>query len=368
MSIARREPFNPMSMAPLRVWLYLIFRAGGVKRPYFRRLEQALIASALTALPRWLEWALFGFRIARTQITKPPVIILGFPRSGTTHLHNLLSQDPELGYCSNYQAAIPFCLLGGDRLKRKLTSQVPENRGIDNVSADLDLPQEEVFAVALHSHRSFTHALTFPSLMPEFYRKYVLMDADESEVGAWRNAYMNVVKKATYMHGGKRIVQKATPNLSRIPEIMDMFPGACYIHIVRNPYELYPSYIHMLSTLIDMYRMQDFESDELEAYAVDMYQKSMRKYISERSLIPPERFIEVRFEDLRQDPLKQLQRIYQRFGLDWEKAGASIENYVRSLSSYRQNQYNPNPHVRRQVDEHWKFAVDEWNYSNQSGY
>ena len=254
--------------------------------------------------------------IARTPITKPPIIILGFPRSGTTHLHNLLAQDPEHGYCSNYQAAIPFCLIGGDRLKKKLASRVPENRGIDNVSADLDLPQEEGFAIAMHTHRTVTHGLTFPSLMPELHRKYVLMDAPVSEVQAWRKAYMHVVRKATYIHGGKRVVQKSPPNLARIPQIMAMFPGAYYIHIVRNPYDPYPSYMHLLDTLIASYRMEDYDAHELEGRAVQMYRNVMRKYMAERSLIPNDRFIEVRFEDLRRNPLGEVERIYRHFALD----------------------------------------------------
>ena len=361
--MAQREEFNPMSMAPLRVWLRLIAKAGGVKRPWWGRLRQALVTSAITAIPRSLEWALYGIPINRTQITKPPIIILGFPRSGTTHLHNLLAQDPELGYCSNYQAAIPFCLVGGDRLKRLLASKVPENRGIDNVAADLDLPQEEVFAVAMHTHRSFAHGLTFPSLIPELHRSFVMMDAPEAEIQAWRKAYMHVVRKATYMHGGKRVVQKATPNLARIPQIMDMFPGAYFLHIIRDPYEVYPSYMHMLTTLIKSYRMEDCDFDEIETRAVDMYKNIMGKYMADRSLIPENRFAEIRFEDLRRDPLGEIERVYRQFDLDWEKARPSMAEYLQTLRAYKQNNYAPDPRVRLQVDMHWKFVVDAWDYS-----
>lgn len=106
-----------------------------------------------------------------------------------------MAHDPDLGYCSNYQAAIPFCLIGGERLKRRLASRVPENRGIDSVAADLDLPQEEVFALAMHSNRSSAHGFTFPSLMPELHRKYVLMDAPNADVKAWRKGYLHVIKR-----------------------------------------------------------------------------------------------------------------------------------------------------------------------------
>ncbi len=331
--MAEQQEFNPMSMAPLRVWWRLIRQVGGVDKRYRGRLKQALITSAVTAVPRTLETVVFGLPVARTRIAKPPIIILGFPRSGTTYLHNLLAHDPSLGYCSNYQAAIPFCLVGGDWLKRKLASQTPDNRGIDNVAADLDLPQEEVFALAMHSHRSYTHALTFPSLAPELHRRYVLMEGSAREVQAWRKGYMGVVKKSTYMHKGKRVVQKATPNVARVPQMMDMFPGAYYIHIMRNPYDLYPSYMHMVSTLTRSYCMENYDQDALEARLVRMYTTMMKKYMKDRALLPEDRFAEVLFEDLRADPLGELERIYRHFGLDWYSAKPPIAAYQATLSS-----------------------------------
>ena len=198
----------------------------------------------------------------------------------------------------------------------------------------------------------------------ELHRKYVLMEASDAEVRAWRRGYMKVVKKATYMHGGKRVVQKATPNLGRLPQIMEMFPGAYYIHIVRNPYDLYPSYMHMLSTLTRSYTMEDYDPAELEAGAVRMYQRIMQNYLRDRSSIPSDRFIEMRFEDLRRNPVGEIGRIYRSFDLDWERAEPPIAAYAATLSSYKQNQYGPDPRVREQVDAHWRFAVDEWNYGS----
>lgn len=143
---------------------------------------------------------------------------------------------------------------------------------------------------------------------------------------------------------------------------MDMFPGALYIHIVRNPYELYPSYIHLLSTLTRNFGMQDITPRELEDGAVLMYQRIMRKYLSERHLIPDDRFVEIRFEDLREDPLGILERVYRHLGLNWENAQSAIAAYAATLSSYRQNRYPDGEHVQRQVDAHWGFAVEEWQY------
>ena len=47
---------------------------------------------------------LFGRRIARQPLHPEPVFILGHPRTGTTHLHNLLALDPAFAFCSTFHA------------------------------------------------------------------------------------------------------------------------------------------------------------------------------------------------------------------------------------------------------------------------
>ena len=57
-----------------------------------------LATSAVLAPYRFVERIRFDPVVRRTPIEHPPVFILGHFRSGTTHLHNLLGQDPSLGY------------------------------------------------------------------------------------------------------------------------------------------------------------------------------------------------------------------------------------------------------------------------------
>ena len=44
---------------------------------------------------------------------KDPVFIIGHWRSGTTFIHNVLSQDSQFGYCSTYQTVFPHLMLCG---------------------------------------------------------------------------------------------------------------------------------------------------------------------------------------------------------------------------------------------------------------
>ena len=63
-----------------------------------------------------------------------PVFIVGYWRSGTTHLHNVLSQAPQFGYVSPLAAGLPWDVLGIVRALRPLLERVlPSDRYVDNV-------------------------------------------------------------------------------------------------------------------------------------------------------------------------------------------------------------------------------------------
>ena len=54
--------------------------------------------SSVLAIPAFLEWLVFYVPIKRTKIKKDPVYIVGYWRSGTTFLQNLLTRDPQFGW------------------------------------------------------------------------------------------------------------------------------------------------------------------------------------------------------------------------------------------------------------------------------
>ena len=76
---------------PLRSLLRLLRRYD--VDPKYRKLARSrVIFSLLTAPFRIWERVRYGATLRRTHITQPPVFLLGFGRSGTTHLHNLFWQ------------------------------------------------------------------------------------------------------------------------------------------------------------------------------------------------------------------------------------------------------------------------------------
>ena len=90
-----------------------LLRRHSVDQRFRKRARARLVTAALVEPLRAWERLRYGGLLRRTVIAPEPVFLLGYGRSGTTHLHNLLWKDPQFGVVSNYQATTqPFALAG----------------------------------------------------------------------------------------------------------------------------------------------------------------------------------------------------------------------------------------------------------------
>lgn len=357
--------FQINAMAPLRTWGRLIWENGGVAYPYWGKLARILLPTTLAFPLRLVERWCYGRRVAQTTIDKPPLIILGFARSGTTHLHNLLYQDPQYGTISTFQAVMPtFFLMGRGWLKPLLAKSMPSSRPMDAVAVSLDMPQEEELAIANTCHLSTVHQLSFPQETRTYFEKYTMMQGlTDKELSRWEQTYMEILRKATLDNNGRQMVLKSPTNMGRISHLLRIFPEAKFVHIIRNPYRVYQSIMHMFRTLLPIHQLQPFDESDIEEYVLHSYRVTMQQYLKDRALIPEENFAEVRFEDLDRCPLEEMERIYAQLALpDWERAQRHINNYIQTLSNYRKNRFSMVQSMSDRISREWQFALDGWGY------
>ncbi len=354
------------AFASFSVWLRLLWQNKGVERPYSRRLLFVLLISFLSTPLRWYERLRYGRQVKNHPIHPEPVFILGYGRSGTTHLHNLLCQDTALGYVTTFQALGPdFFLIGQGRLKKILAQSLPATRPMDNVTVALDAPQEEELPVAGASIYSFLHHLSFPKQSRTYFNRFVLFqNVNAPTRQKWRTHYLHVLKKASFHMGGKPLVLKNPLNMARLPELLHLFPQAKFIHIIRNPYVVYTSINHMYDKLLPPHQLQTISDAEVRANILYFYQETMQAYLRDRALIPPENLVEIRFENLEANPLGEMEKIYQTLKIgDFSLAKPIMESYLNKLSEYRKNRYATSDTAVKIVNDHWRFAVDEWGYA-----
>ena len=353
------------SLAPLGVWLRLIADNGGVPPRYWGKLARVLMISALAAPLRVAERVSYGpSKMARVKIDEPPVYIQGFGRSGTTHLLNLLAQDPAFGVVSTFQAvAAPMFLTCRGRLERFFARGVPATRPMDNMAVSLDLPQEEEVALANTSHLSWVHHLTFPRRARAYLTRYATMRLPKADMARWERAYLDVLRKATVASEGRRLLLKSPTNLGRTGELLRLFPDAKFIHIVRNPYVVFASMKNLYRKMLPICQLDEAEPEDLAATILDSYAAMMKQFMADRESIPAGNLAEVRFEDLERAPAEELERLYGELSLPgWTAAREPINDYLGTLSSYRKNAHDIDQETIDAVDREWGFAVEEWGY------
>lgn len=364
MAGSRRSQPHLFATSPLPLWWSLIRAYGGVQPRYWGRFAGILATSALTVPLRLAERVRHGRRVARTEIRQPPIFIQGYARTGTTHLHNIMAHDPNLGYVSTFHAvASPFYLISRGWLESRIAGRIPSKRPMDNVAISLDLPQEEEVALAGVSRFSSVHQLSFPGHAGEIVAKMGGMRLNEAEMEEWRKAYMGVVRKATLACGGRRLVLKTPANLGRTALLLQMFPGAKFISIVRDPWVVFASNRKLYRTMVPMNQLQDVDWDEFEASVLSNYTDMTRRWMHDRASIPEGDLIEVHFEDIESDAMGVMARIYSTLGLPgWDRARGPIAEYLGTLSGYRKNRYRFDRSLIDTVEREWGFAAREWGY------
>ncbi|HWB14155.1 MAG TPA: sulfotransferase [Pirellulales bacterium] len=187
-----------------------------VVRPrYGLRCLSAVGASVANSIHSRIEQQAFG-RCLPQQTIPPPLFILGHWRSGTTYLHNLLSQDDRFAFPNLYQVLYPHTFLTTEAVNARLMSfLVPRTRfGIDNVAISWAAPYEDEFAIAIMSGLSPYVTMALPRKQPYYDRFLTLRDASPDELIHWRATLTSFLKKLTWKHGRPLILKVARPHLS----------------------------------------------------------------------------------------------------------------------------------------------------------
>jgi hypothetical protein len=294
----------------------------------------------------------------------PPLFVLGVWRSGTTHLHNLLGQDDRFAYPSTYQALYPHTFLTTEKRNARLVEFfLPKKRPQDNVAMGVREPQEDEFALCSLTGRAWPLSWAFPRRAGHYGRYLTLREAEASEVAEWKAAMTWLVRKLSFKHG-RPLVLKSPGHTCRIRLLLDLFPQAKFVHIRRNPYDVFRSTRHLVRTVAPWWALQRPDYRDLEERALRQYREVYDVFFEERGLIPKGRFHEVGFEELEADPVGQLRGVYEALGLpDFGHVEATLRGYLAAIAGYRKNTLPElSADWRSRVAREWRRCFDEWGY------
>ena len=310
-------------------------------------------------------------KVTETTLQKDPIFVLGHWRSGTSFLQYLLGQDPQFGYLSKFQAIFPELFLTAEHLFKPLVKKISKSLSTRDQVKDIsvnwnwDSPSElDIAITAIGSPASPHWGHTFPNNHTYYFRKYLfLQEASQKDRQQWKEVYDYLIKKLAVHYNNKQILIKSPGNTARVRYLLEMYPNAKFVYIHRNPYEVYYSNIKLWNVLLDNLSFQDFDRSQLESIILDNYTNLLQSYLTDRDLIPEGNLTELRLEDLTEQPIDELSKIYDNLGLDgFYKMRPKVEAFLSQQTKGSGSNYDITDEMKKTIDKHWKFSFNEWPY------
>ena len=347
--------------------LFGLLLRNGVSLKYVPRLLMTVLINLINLPFRIYERIFINPRISAREPGKAPVFIIGHWRSGTTHLHNILCRDPQMGYTSTYQSVFPdtlFSWLGRFLFEGFARLLIPGKRAGDNVRLGTRLPQEEEFALGDKTPVCFYYFWMFPRRILEYYDRFVRMNGLSSKSReSWRSDYRLLLAKALRDTGRARFLSKNPPNTGRIRFILETFPDAKFIHIHRNPVEVFLSTRNFFRKMMPHLQLQTVNEERLENDIFEVYKMLMHDFVEQRSEIPKGQLAEVSYSDLEERPMAMIREIYETLGLQgFEEAKPGFRSYLEQMEDYKKNKHEIGSELQERIEREWAFAFKEWGY------
>jgi hypothetical protein len=304
-------------------------------------------------------------KINNTKISKHPIFIIGHWRSGTTYIHNLMSQDKKFSYPTTFQTIAPAVFLNFEKLiKPIVVSSLPPTRPMDHIELNADYPQEDEYGIGNLSPYSYYNGWCFPKNRDFYYNFVTMNNTKPHHIKQWKKIYLYFLKKVTVYNNGKQLILKNPSNLGRVKYLLELFPNAKFVHIYRNPYHTFFSKSHNIEKEMTLYCLQKPASKEdFELAMVNQYKKMYENYFNDKKLIAKGNLVEVKYEDLIKDPYKVIKKIYKELKLSGFVAiETKLKNYIKTQKNIKTASYNISKKEKEKIYNYFKETIDLWGY------
>jgi hypothetical protein len=257
---------------------------------------------------------------------KPPVVITGLQRTGTTLLHRLLAADPSLRALASWEALNPAPLPGrsgdrrlaqAERAERALRYLAPDFFAVHPVEAHA--PEEDVLLL----DQSFRSTVPEATLRVPTYARWL---EDQDQRPAYETMRSLLLLLSRQRGGDRRWVLKTPHHLEWLDTLFAVFEGARIVWTHRDPVTTIASFCSMIAHGRGVF------SDDVDPIEIGREWSRKVARMVDRALETRTRhesaFIDVFYDDLVADPMKEVARIYEALG---EPLEAPAESAMRAL-------------------------------------
>jgi Sulfotransferase family len=296
--------------------------------------------------------------ILNQQINQP-VFILGLPRSGTTLLHTLLAADPDHRAPLCWEVMWPSP--PGEnrererirRASRSLASLLWLAPTFDHVHAiGAELPQE---CVSLMTPSFLSDQFDTMYNVPS-YRSWFL----EQDLQPAYEFHRRFLQHLQQRKKALRWILKAPTHLFALPALLSIYPDARFVQTHRDPTEAIAS-VSSLITILRRIFSDVVDPRKVAREAWRYWAEAMAKFLRDRDRsLPSERICDVKYADIRHDPMDAVRYIYTYFG--WPFSTAAEQCIEKSLRSQPREQngfhrYRPSQFKLDMMDREQDFGA-----------
>jgi len=307
-----------------------------------RGLQRDRIVDSLVARLRAQDWFRRFPEILDEELGAP-LVIVGLARTGTTRLHRLLAQDPEVTTAAWWEVRSPSP--PGDGPADAPDPRIAEARAaVEAILASSPVmaaihPWDALGAdeeIMLLEHAFLSHVPESSGNVPT-YRAHV----DASDL---RPAYRYLERLLQFLQwqkrrrgeSGRRWVLKAPFHLGYVDVLCEVFPGARIVQTHRDPVETVNSAASMYAALWQLHS-EHVDRSEVGRQVQQRYAAALERCLRSRDRMP-ERFLDVDYRDVGRDPIGEVRRIYAFLG---ESLGAEAEERMRAWLSEHPREARP---------------------------
>ncbi len=261
---------------------------------------------------------------------RAPIFIVGFPRTGTTLLHNLLASNPEFRAPLMWEllfpcpppdpethAADPRIEMTQSGLDQFYES-TPKMRAIHYWTATS--PEE---CLHLFANAFINPLVDFDGPLPS----YMTWLQEQDLTPAYRY-YRKQLQILQWRFPQRTWALKSPLHLFRLDALLEVFPDARVIHTHRDPADFLASLCSMVAV------RQNVMCDRVDLAGIGRdYLARMRRFIDHAAAVRARAnqaaFFDCRYDELVADPVAMIHRIADRFGFETNStAGSNMRQWL----------------------------------------
>jgi omega-hydroxy-beta-dihydromenaquinone-9 sulfotransferase len=322
-------------------------------RPSPMLLWQTLVPGSIFS-----AMAVLQGRVSREQLAKAnyrnAVVVLGYWRSGTTLLHELLCLDARYTYPTTHACMNPhhFLLTEASALARGGASS---KRPMDEMEVRSSSPQEDEFALLSLGARSPYESLVIPAILPEALKLTDPRDLSPRDEKRWREVFMSFLAGVSARGMGRPMILKSPTHGARVATLRELLPNARFILIVRDPVTNFESVVRMWRKMFETYALGPISSDdEIREAVIADRPRFEAKLAASTGDLPENQFAIMTYESLIANPAEAIEQLYQRLELgDFDTVRETLVAETKRRGGYKAKASLPSDLWQERISNEW---------------